>query len=36
MQYTAVRMVVEIRDQHESGWAAMNQVSQLLGIGRDW
>jgi transposase len=29
----AVRMVAEIRDQHESEWAAMNQVSQLLGIG---
>jgi transposase len=29
----AVRMVAEIRDQHESEWAAMNQVSQLLGVG---
>ena len=29
----AVRMVAEIRDQHDSEWAAMNQVSQLLGIG---
>ena len=29
----AVRMVAEIRDQHESEWAAMGQVSQLLGIG---
>src|SRR5215212_2118161 len=29
----AVRMVAEIQDQHESEWAAMNQVSQLLGIG---
>ena len=29
----AVRMVAEIRDEHESEWAAMNQVSQLLGIG---
>ena len=26
-------MVAEIRDQHESEWAAMSQVSQLLGIG---
>ena len=29
----AVRMVAEIRDQHESEWAAIHQVSQLLGIG---
>ena len=28
-----VRMVAEIRDQHESEWAAIHQVSQLLGIG---
>ena len=26
-------MVAEIRDQHESEWAAITQVSQLLGIG---
>lgn len=31
----AVRMVAEIRDQHDSQWAAMNQVSQLLGVGTD-
>jgi transposase len=29
----AVRMVAEIRDQHGSEWAAVHQVSQLLGIG---
>jgi len=29
----AVRMLAEIRDQHESEWAAMMKVSQLLGIG---
>lgn len=29
----AVRMVTEIRSDHESEWAAMTQVSQLLGIG---
>ena len=29
----AVRMVAEIRGQHESEWAAMTQVSRLLGIG---
>jgi transposase len=29
----AVRMVAEIRGQHESEWAAMNKVSQLLGVG---
>ena len=26
-------MVSEIRDQHESEWAAITQVSHLLGIG---
>ena len=29
----AVRMVAEIRAEHESEWAAMTRVSQLLGIG---
>ena len=29
----AVRMVAEIRDQHESEWAAMGRVAQLLGVG---
>ena len=29
----AVRMVTEVRSDHESEWAAMTQVSQLLGIG---
>jgi transposase len=29
----AVRMVTEIRADHESEWAAMTQVSQLLGVG---
>ena len=29
----AVRMVTEIRDQHESEWAAMGRVAQLLGVG---
>src|SRR4051794_23962093 len=29
----AVRMVGEIREQHESDWAAINQVAQLLGVG---
>jgi transposase len=33
LKHRAVRMVAETRDQHESEWAAMNQVSQLLGIG---
>lgn len=28
-----MRMVGEVRDQHESEWAAIHQVSQLLGIG---
>ena len=29
----AVRMVSEIRSDHESEWAAMTQVAQLLGVG---
>lgn len=29
----AVRMFVEIRDQHESEWAAMKAVADLLGVG---
>lgn len=29
----AVRMVLEIRADHESEWAAMTRVSQLLGVG---
>ena len=29
----AVRMVGEFRSDHESEWAAMTQVAQLLGVG---
>ena len=29
----AVRMVSEIRSDHESEWAAMGQVARLLGVG---
>ncbi len=29
----AVRMVAEIRRDHESEWAAMTQVATLLGVG---
>jgi len=29
----AVRMVGEIRAEHESEWAAMGRVAELLGIG---
>jgi transposase len=29
----AVRMFVEIRDQHPSEWAAMRAVAELLGVG---
>lgn len=29
----AVRMVTEIRGDHESEWAAMTQVATLLGVG---
>ena len=28
----AVRMVVEVRGEHESEWAAMTRVAQLLGV----
>ena len=29
----AVRMVAEIRAEHDSEWAAITQVSRLLGVG---
>jgi len=29
----AVRMVVEVRADHDSEWAAMGRVAELLGIG---
>jgi transposase len=29
----AVRMVAEIREQHESEWSAMGAVAELLGVG---
>ncbi len=29
----AVRMVGEIRAEHESEWAAMGRVAELLGVG---
>jgi transposase len=29
----AVRMVAEISDQHDSEWAAINEVARLLGVG---
>ena len=29
----AVRMVEEVRGDHESEWAAMSKVAELLGIG---
>jgi transposase len=29
----AVRMVAEVRGQHETDWATMRAVSELLGIG---
>ncbi len=29
----AVRMVTEIRPDHESEWAAMSRVAELLGVG---
>lgn len=33
LQERAVRMVAEIREQHETEWAAMRAVSELLGVG---
>jgi transposase len=33
MRERAVRMVAEIRADHESEWAAMNKVAELLGVG---
>jgi transposase len=33
LQERAVRMVAEIRGDHESEWAAMSQVADLLGVG---
>src|SRR5215212_6900292 len=29
----AVRMVAEVRDQHETEWAAMRVMAELLGVG---
>ena len=29
----AVRMVTEVRAEHESEWAAMSKVAELLGVG---
>lgn len=29
----AVRMVVEVREQHLSEWAAINEVARVLGVG---
>ena len=33
LKQRAVRMVGEIRADHESEWAAMSQVADLLGVG---
>ncbi len=33
LQERAVRMVAEIRTDHESQWAAMAKVAELLGVG---
>jgi len=33
LKLRAVRMVAEIRGDHESEWAAMGQVADLLGVG---
>jgi transposase len=29
----AVRMVAEVRSEHDSEWAAMTRVAELLGVG---
>ncbi len=33
LRQRAVRMVAEIRAEHESEWAAMTRVGELLGVG---
>jgi transposase len=33
LKQRAVRMVTEVRADHESDWAAMAQVAELLGVG---
>ncbi len=33
MRERAVRMVGEIRGEHESDWAAMARVAELVGVG---
>ncbi len=33
LKQRAVRMVGEIRSDHQSEWAAMSQVADLLGVG---
>jgi len=33
LRQRAVRMVVEIRGDHESEWAAMGAVASMLGVG---
>ena len=33
LKQRAVRMVAEVRGDHESDWAAMSQVAELLGVG---
>lgn len=33
MKERAVRMVTEIRGDHDSEWAAMSKVADLLGVG---
>lgn len=32
LEQRAVRMVAEVRADHESEWAAMGKVAQLLGV----
>jgi transposase len=32
LKQRAVRMVGEIRGEHESGWAAMGRAAELLGV----
>ena len=33
LRQRAVRMVAEVRADHDSEWAAMTKVSELLGVG---
>ena len=35
LKQRAVRMYAEVRPDHETDWAAMGKVSELLGVGQE-